>query len=166
MVDVVTLTVTATLPVDQPVAFDALVPFDTHLKAAPAVRSVKRHGEGDIGTTYHVELQRYGKRGTIETEVTSLDHPRRLSWQATRPIDGSWTVETSPVGSTIQIEIDIDAELITSIDLGWVVRRLGLERLLRRALARELKPVLTHLVRDVGGNPSAVELGEVQIRMQ
>lgn len=155
---VVTLTVEATIPVDRAAAFDALVPFDAHLAAATAVRSVERDGDGGVGTRYTVAVARFGRSETLESVVTEVRPPSTVCWEATRPVEGCWHLAADGRGTRVTVTATADDTLLDRLGIGRGLLSVGAEAVLTRAVRGELTAVLEHLVADAGGDPSAVRL--------
>lgn len=159
----VTISATADIPIDRSAAFDALTPFDAHLAAAPAVASIKREGDGGIETTYRIELARFGQTGTLTTTVTAVDPPAALRWTARRDITGGWTLESHGDGTRLVVWATVDRSVLDRVNLGRGLLVIGLEAVLTRAFARELQPVLEHLVESAGGDPADARLVDVEV---
>lgn len=160
-----TIRVTATVPIEPAVAFEGLIPFDGPLGAASSVQSIERIGDGGVGTTYEIELARFGQRGTIATTVTAVDRPASVSWQAEREIDGRWQVEASARGSRLTIVVRIEDSLLDRLGLGRGLLARGLAAVLRRAFRGELEAVLRQLVRDGGGDPARIDIEQLTVEL-
>lgn len=152
----------AGVPLEPEEIFEQVHAFDRCLTAAPAVTSVSRDGTGGVGTTYTIELARLGTSGSIYTVVTAVEPYSAIHWKADRSIEGSWRFDRDGRDlTTITISIRIDPDLLHNLPVTTLLR-LGGDRLLRRELLREVRPVLKRAVADAGGPVDGLEVTVVK----
>lgn len=159
----VTLEVNASASTTPAALFDELAAFEAHLEVAPAVQSVTRTGDGGVGTSYRVELARYGTQGVVTATVTDTTDGERLAWSADRNIEGSWRLRGAGSTTAITIVLDIDRSLLDRLPIGGRLLSRGLGPLLRRAFRRELEPVLESLAASAGG--AGARIDDVNVRL-
>ncbi|MFW6152908.1 MAG: hypothetical protein ACOC42_00970 [Halobacteriota archaeon] len=146
------------VPVGDRAIYEALLGFDRCLTAAPAVTSVSREGSGGVDTTYEIQLARFGTTGSVRTTVTATEPARRIDWSADRAIEGSWHFDRlAPERTRVTITIRLEPTLLGHLPLTALLG-LGGDRLLRRALLREARPVLARAVTVAGGSTEGMEL--------
>ncbi len=158
------LSVTATLPLSQHHVFDDIHEFEQYLSKAPSVSDVTRLDGGDDTPTYSIRLTRFGTSGTLTTKIVEYRPPSLITWRATRPIAGRWTVSDNEDGSSSsQIDILIHESELDKLPFGGGLMRRGLFAILRRAFISELRPILTHMVCEAGEDSTAIQLSRVRI---
>lgn len=156
------------------VVFDALLDLRRYESYSDYLASVRRDGDGGIGTTYTLQFTWWLVSYTVRSRVTGVTRPERLDFEVIDGIaaDGSWFVE--PLGehadadepwSRVRFVVSYDPNSVTSTALqlpaiasmSWVIDRAA------PLVEREAEGVVQRVVRDLEGDDRTVDL-EVCVR--
>jgi len=150
--------------------FPTVRSFTDYPRYADHLESVRRHGDGGVGTCYDLTFSWWKLRYTARSRVTAIEEPTALSWQLTKDVDarGEWRIEAEPeaapagveTASRIYFEAVYDPysanrgaiSIPRFVSLEWVIERI------KPRLLEEAERVVQRLVADIEGERRDVEL--------
>jgi len=150
--------------------YEFLLDFPRYAEYSKHLREVRRQGDGDPGTYYHITFAWWRLSYTAVSEVTDVDPPARIDWQLVKDLDarGCWAVEPAPeeapedaeTASRVHLRIEFAPvsadsgalDLPRFVSLDWLIDRV------KPKVREEAERIVNRIVADLEGEPREVAL--------